>query len=208
MLPQLCTKCFIFNCMKVDTVNTIIKYLQCSLLNKECLINWWSMPFGSHFTKPEMQALSTCSKNDSQLCFMLRTFPASTISLSLDLCFFHVYSVDWLKLSCLHSSTAFTPHSNLPSISIFSLMVQSVCWCLDFETEILKCNACGKKENTEFYIILNAFISHVEAVNTKHNRYIKECIYFSKHMLTLSIQTKTKSLQERTLTVASFFNLK
>ena len=93
------------------------------------------------------RALSTCGKNDSRLRFVLRTFPASTISLSLHLCFFHVDSVDWLKLNCLHRSTAFTPQSNLPSISIFSLRVRSVCWCLAFERDILKCNAERKTQS-------------------------------------------------------------
>ena len=34
-------------------------------------------------------------------------------------------------------------------------MVQSVCWRLGFETDILKCNVHRKK--AEFHIILNAF---------------------------------------------------
>ena len=125
------------------------------------------------------RALSTCGKNDSWFHFVWRTFPASTIPLSLHLCFFHVDSVDWLKLNCLHKSTAFTPQSNLPSISIFCLMVRSVCWHLAFDRDILKCNAWIKKENTEFYIILNAFISHVKGVERIDHRYIKECVYFS-----------------------------
>ena len=40
------------------------------------------------------KAPSTCGKNDSRLHFVWRTFPASTILLSLDLCFLHVDSVD------------------------------------------------------------------------------------------------------------------
>ena len=58
-------------------------------------------------------------------------------------------------------------------------MVRSVCWRLGFERDILKCNARIKKENTEFYIILNAFISHVEAGDKRIDTYIKEYIYFS-----------------------------
>ena len=30
------------------------KYSQCSLLNKQRLVNWWGMWFGSHFTEPNM----------------------------------------------------------------------------------------------------------------------------------------------------------
>ena len=106
------------------------------------------------------KALSSRGKNDSWLHFVWRTFPASTISLSLDLCFFfHVDSMDWLKLNCLHSSILFIPQSNLPSIWIFSLMVWSVCWHLGFERNTLKCNPCRKKGNTVLYCY--------------------ECIYFS-----------------------------
>ena len=112
------------------------------------------------------RALSTWGRKDSRLRFWLSTLPASTISLILPLCFFHVDSVDWLILYLLQTSTAFKPQSNLPSISIFSFSVLSVCWCLGFDTDIL--NANRKKHN--FYIILNAFISHVEDVED----YIKD----------------------------------
>ena len=39
----------------VGDVGDSVKYLQCSLLNKKLLINWWSVWFGSHFTKSKMQ---------------------------------------------------------------------------------------------------------------------------------------------------------
>ena len=175
-------------------------HVPCSiLLNKECLVNWWSMWFGSHFTKPKMQSPLYLRQKWFTVAFCVENFAALTILLSFDLCFFHVDRVDWLNLNCLHSSTAFTPQSSLPIISIFSLMVWSVCWHLGFEGDILKCNAC---------IISNAFISHVKAVNTKDNRYIKECIYFSKHMITLLIQSKTTYSTWKMLTVASFFHSK
>ena len=125
-------------------------------------------------------ALFTWGRNDSWLCFVWRTLPVSTISLSLSFCFFHGDSMGWLKLNCLHHSTAFTPQSNLPSTSIFSLMVWSVCWHLGLERDILKCNACRKKENTEFYMVSNVFISHVKGLKRIDHRYIKEHIYFSK----------------------------
>ena len=126
--------------------------------------------------------------------FVLRTFPASTISLSLHLCFFHVDSVDWLKLNCLHRSTAFTPQSNLPSISIFSLRVQSVCWHLAFESDILKCNA---ERKTQFYIISNAFIFHVERVERIDHRDIKQCTYFSKRCRRSWKKGKPLTIHER-----------
>ena len=86
------------------------------------------------------RALSTWGRKDLRLCFWLSTLPASTISLILPLCFFHVDSVDWLILNLLQTSTAFKPQSNLPSISIFSFSVLSVCWCLGFDTDILNAN--------------------------------------------------------------------
>ena len=113
------------------------------------------------------RALSTWGRKDSRLRFWLSTLPASTISLILPLCFFHVDSVDWLILNLLQTSTAFKPQSNLPSISIFSFSVLSVCWCLGFDTDILNAN---RKKHWSFYIILNAFISHVEDVKD----YIKD----------------------------------
>ena len=125
----------------------------------------------------------------------LRTFPASTMSLILDLCFFHVDSVDWLKLNCLHKSTAFTPQSNLPSISIFSLVVWSVCWHLGFETDMMKCNVCRKK--TQFYMISNAFISHVKRVERIDHMNIKECIYFSKWCWRSRKKGKPLTIHER-----------
>ena len=86
------------------------------------------------------RALSTWGRKDSRLRFWLSTLPASTISLILPLCFFHVDSVDWLMLNPLQTSTAFKPLSNLPSISIFSFSVLSVCWRLGFDTDILNAN--------------------------------------------------------------------
>ena len=156
------------------------------------------------------RALSTCGKNDSWFRFVCRTFPASTISLSLHFCFFHVDSVDWLELNCLHRSTAFTPQSNLPSISIFSLMVRSVCWHLGFETDILKCNTVYvERKHRVLYHFECIYFSHVEAVETKDNTYIKEYIYFLKCMSTLSTQRKKTIYSTwKTLAVASFFNSK
>ena len=122
--------------------------------------------------------------------------------------FFHVDSMDWLKLNCLHRSTAFTPQSNLPSISIFSLMVRSVCWHLGFETDILKCNARRKKTQSFISFRMHLFFSCRSSWD-KHNRYIKECIYFSnacqhcRHK-----ERKTTYSTWKTLAVASFFNLK
>ena len=55
-------------------------------------------------------------------------------------------------------------------------MVQSVCWRLGFETDILKCNVRRKK--TQFYIILNAFIflmskqSRQNIIDTLQNAFI------------------------------------
>ena len=46
-------------------------------------------------------------------------------------------------------------------------MVQSVCWHLGFETDILKCNVCRKK--TVLYHFECIYFSNVEAVETKHN---------------------------------------
>ena len=86
------------------------------------------------------RALSTWGRKDSWLRFWLSTLPASMISLILPLCFFHVDSVDWLILNLLQTSTAFKPLSNLPSISIFSFSVLSVCWDLGFDTDILNAN--------------------------------------------------------------------
>ena len=98
------------------------------------------------------KALSTWGRKDSRLRFWLRTLPASTISFNLALCFFHVDRVDWLKLNCLQRSTAFTPQSNLPSISIFSLRVRSVCWHLALDRDIL--NVRKKWNKQRFYSFL------------------------------------------------------
>ena len=122
--------------------------------------------------------------------------------------FFHVDSVDWLKLNCLHRSTAFTPQSNLPSISIFSLMVRSVCWHLGFETDILKCNARRKKTQSFISFRMHLFFS-CRGSWDKHNRYIKECIYFSnacRHCQPK--ERKTTYSTWKTLAMASFFNSK
>ena len=57
-------------------------------------------------------------------------------------------------------------------------MVRCVCWCLGFETDILKCNVCRKK--TQFYIILNAFIflmskqSRQNIIDTLKNAFISQ----------------------------------
>ena len=127
------------------------------------------------------KALSTWGRKDSRLRFWLRTLPASTISFSLALCFFHVDRVDWLKLNCLQRSTAFTPQSNLPSISIFSLRVRSVCWRFTFERDILSVGKKWKKHR--FYrFLMHLFLMSKESKEQlqKHQRYIKERIYFSK----------------------------
>ena len=130
------------------------------------------------------KALSTWGRKDSRLRFWLRTLPASTISFSLALCFFHVDRVDWLKLNCLQRSTAFTPQSNLPSISIFSLRVRSVCWRFTFERNILSVGKKWKKHRFYRFLMHLFLISHVEGVErtiTKNIRdYIKECIYSLK----------------------------
>ena len=72
-------------------------------------------------------ALSTCGRKDSRLRFIFSTLPASTISLSLFLCFFHVDKVEWLIAYFLHILTPLTPRSNSLRILIFSSNVRSVC---------------------------------------------------------------------------------
>ena len=96
-------------------------------------------------------ALSTCGRKDSWLRLVLRTLPASTISCNFVLCFFHVDSVDWLKLNCLQMSTPLTPQSNLHKMSSFSLSVRPVCCRLGLEKDMVYCNVmvlycCRKKE--------------------------------------------------------------
>ena len=102
------------------------------------------------------RAVSTWGRKDSRLCFWLSTLPASTISLILPLCFFHVDSVDWLILKLLQTSTAFKPQSNLPSISIFSFSVLSVCWHLGFYTDILNTNR--KKQGVFILFWMHLFL--------------------------------------------------
>ena len=152
-----CINCVHANVEGVESVLYVMKYIKCYACRKRrknkntYYVDFWTRSawlmvehvvwISSHKTR------DTCGKNDSRLRFVLRTFPASTISLSLHLCFFHVDSMDWLKLNYLHRSTAFTPQSNLPRISIFSLRVLSVCWCLAFERDILKCNAERKTQS-------------------------------------------------------------
>ena len=56
-----------------------------------------------------------------------------------------------------------------------------------------------------------SIIAHVDKVNTKGNRYIKECIYFSQGMLTQSIQEKKNHIHKtpsKDTTVATLVNLK
>ena len=77
-------------------------------------------------------------------------------SLILPLCFFHVDSVDWLILNLLQTSTAFKPQSNLPSISIFSFSVLSVCWHLGFDTDILNTNR--KKHGVFIWFWMHLFL--------------------------------------------------
>ena len=140
--------------MYVGDVGDSVKYLQCSLLNKQWLIDGGNMWLRSHFTKPKMQCPPNWGRKDSQLRFWLSTLPASTISLILALCFFHVDSVDWLILNLLQTSTAFKPESNLPSISIFSFSVLSVCWRLGFDTDILKANTKKHRVFISFWMHL------------------------------------------------------
>ena len=84
-------------------------------------------------------ALLMLGRNDSHLCFVSSTFPTSTTSFNFDFCFFHVNSVDWLKLYVLHTSTTFMPYSNLLKFSRFSLSVQSMCCSLGLEQDIFLC---------------------------------------------------------------------
>ena len=93
-------------------------------------------------------------RKDSQLRFWLSTLPASTISLILPLCFFHVDSIDWLILNLLQTTTAFKPQPNLPSISIFFFRVLSVCWRLGFDTDILNANRKKHRVFTLFWMHL------------------------------------------------------
>ena len=140
------------------------------------------------------------------LRFWLSTLPASTISLILALCFFHVDSVDWLILNLLQTSTAFKPESNLPSIFYFLLqcsvsMLTLRLWHRHFERKY--------KEIQSFYIILNAFISHVGDVGDHIKHTLKKYIYFSKQCRRGQRQIrKTTYSTWKTLTVASFFNSK
>ena len=124
------------------------------------------------------RALSTWGRKDLRLRFWLSTLPASTISLILPLCFFHVDSVDWLIWNLLQTSTAFKPLSNLPSISIFSFSVLSVCWRLGFDTDNLNANTQIER-NTEF---LYDFECIYFSCRRLHQRYMKESIYFSYKM--------------------------
>ena len=137
------------------------------------------------------RALSTWGRKDSQLRFWLSTLPASTISLILPLCFFHVDSVDWLILNLLQTSTAFKPLSNLPSISIFSFSVLSVCWCLGFDTDILNANTQIER-NTEF---LYDFECIYFSCRRLYQRYMKESIYFSYKMS--KMEGKPHTIHER-----------
>ena len=125
------------------------------------------------------RALSTWGRKDSRLHFCLSTLPVSTISLILPLCFFHVDSIDWLILNLLQTSTAFKPQSSLPSISIFSFSVLSVCWHWGFDTDIL--NANRKKQGVLYYFECIYF-----SCRRLHQRYMKESIYFSYKMSKMS----------------------
>ena len=124
------------------------------------------------------RALSTWGRKDSRLRFWLSTLPASTISLILPLCFFHVDSIDWLILNLLQTSIVFKPQSNLPSISIFSFSVLSVCWRLGFDTDILNAN---RKKHGVF--IFECIYFSCRRRWRLHQRYMKESIYFSYKML-------------------------
>ena len=143
------------------------------------------------------RALSTWGRKDSQLRFWLSTLPASTISLILPLCFFHVDSVDWLILNLLQTSTAFKPLSNLPSISIFSFSVLSVCWCLGFDTDILNANTQIER-NTEFLYHFECIYFSCWRRWRLHQRYMKESIYFwYKMSKTLKMEGKPHTIHER-----------
>ena len=98
-------------------------------------------------------ALSTCGRKDSRLRLVLRTLPASTMSFSLDLCFFHVDKVDGLKLNSLQIFTPLIPQSNLCKMSSFSFSVRSVCWRLGLEKDILLCTVphWHKRQKTAIY---------------------------------------------------------
>ena len=143
------------------------------------------------------RALSTWGRKDSRLRFWLSTLPASTILLILPLCFFHVDSVDWLMLNLLQTSTAFKPLSNLPSISIFSFSVLSVCWRLGFDTDILNANTQIER-NTEFLYDFECIYFACRRCRRLHQRYMKESIYFSYKMSkTLKMEGKPHSIHER-----------
>ena len=144
------------------------------------------------------RALSTWGRKDSRLRFWLSTLPASTISFILPLCFFHVDSVDWLILNLLQTSTAFKPLSNLPSISIFSFSVLSVCWCLGFNTEdILNANTQIER-NTEFLYHFQCIYFSCRRRQRLHQRYMKESIYFSYKMSkTSKMEGKPHTIHKR-----------
>ena len=144
------------------------------------------------------RALSTWGRKDSRLRFWLSTLPASTISFILPLCFFHVDSVDWLILNLLQTSTAFKPLSNLPSISIFSFSVLSVCWRLGFNTEdILNVNMQIER-NTEFLYHFQCIYFSCRRRRRLHQRYMKESIYFSYKMSKMSkMEGKPHTIHER-----------
>ena len=148
------------------------------------------------------RALSTWGRKDSRLHFWLSTLPASTISLILALCFFHVDSVDWLILNLLQTSTAFKPESNLPSISIFSFSVLSVCWRLGFDTYSLNTNT--KKHRVFIWFWMHLFLmSKMSKITSK--------IYERKHLFLIqNVEDGRKTTYNtwKMLTVASFLNSK
>ena len=147
------------------------------------------------------RALSTWGRKDSRLYFWLSTLPASTISLILALCFFHVDSVDWLILNLLQTSTAFKPLSNLPSISIFSFSVLSVCWRLGFDTDILNANIKKHGVFISFWMHLFLMSETSEITSKIHER----SIYFSYKMSkTSKMEGKPPYNTWKMLTMASF----
>ena len=151
------------------------------------------------------RALSTWGRKDSQLRFWLSTLPASTISLILALCFFDVDSIDWLILNLLQTSTAFKPESNLPSISIFSFSVLSVCWRLGFDTDILNTNT--KKHGVFIWFWMHLFLmSKTLKISSKiHER---KHLFLIQNVEDVEDGRKTTYNTWKTLTVASFLNSK
>ena len=170
------------------------------------MIDWWGGACGLDLISQNQRcrALSTWGRKDSRLRFWLSTLLASTISLILALCFFHVDSVDWLILNLLQTSTAFKPLSNLPSISIFSFSVLSVCWRLGFDTDIL--NANRKKHGVFISFWMHLFL--MSEMSKIHQRYMKEA--FISHVMskTSKMEGKPPYNTWKTLTVASFLNSK